>query len=173
MDGIWIESPLRVIGAFYALTVPLVIRSVAVSAAIDAAMAQITLEKPNAAEHWRNIWHVVGALVVGAAGLALILLLNLALPLFLLGLAQQVLYLTYAAPRWFDPVEKPDAAGRAKTINAAIVYALATAAVAAAAASGKLKALDEVPDWQRFAAALVALAAVVWTLRTLRPLGRK
>ena len=166
------ETILRAIGFFYAATSLLVIRTLAVSAVADTTWAAIMGEPSHPAARRREIWLAAGALVIGAGGLALLLLLDLALPLFVLGALQQAVYLAHAAPRWFDPHDEPDTDGRRRTVNAAFVHAGATLAVAAAAWGGLLRPWTAEPLWLTGGAAAIVAAVVLWTLRALaRPRG--
>lgn len=162
-----IEGVLRALGLFYVLSGVLVVRSLAVSAMADAAYEAIVGTPPHPAERVREIWLAAGSVMIGAGGLALVLLLDVAAILFIFGAIQQVAYLGFVAPRYLDPYDEPDAAGRAQTWNAAIVYLVATALVVAAAWSGVLRPWQDVPLWLLGAAGAAVVAGIVWTVRAV------
>lgn len=148
---------LFLLGCFYAFAGVVAVRAALQSRFLDVATAAIEGGKPPKVETWRTLWLLVSALNVGAGGLALAVLSQWALPLFLIALCGQVFYLTVLAPRIFDAAEAPVAAGRRQTITAAIVYACATALVIWAQSEGVLRASDAVSPQ----AGIAALAAFV------------
>lgn len=163
------EVVLRLVGLFYVLSGVLVVRSLAVSALADSAYTAIMGRAPSRAERVREIWLGAGSVVIGAGGLALALLMDLAVPLFVLGAVQQGVYLLIVAPRFLDPVDAPDPAGRAKTVNAAVVYAAVTVAVVLAAQAGLLHPWYLLPNWLLAMAGGLVLFGAGWTAMALRP----
>lgn len=161
------EGLLRALGLFYVLSGVLVVRSLAMSTVVDATYTAIVGTPPRPAERAREIWLAASSVLIGAGGLALVLLLDVAAALFILAAIQQLAYLGFVAPRYFDPHDEPDATGRAKTWNAAIVYLMATALVVAAALGGVLRPWLDAPVWLLGAAGIVVLAGIVWTVRAL------
>ena len=112
---------------------------------------------------------VGGAALTAASGLALLALHAAAPALMIANLAAQGLWLAYAG-RAFPPQDEDDAAGRARTFRAAVLFAAATAIVMGAVASG---ALALAPDL-RVAVALAALLAgagayAAWSWRAAAP----
>lgn len=158
----------RLVGLFYLASGVLVVRTLAVSAMTDATWSAIMGKAVHPAERAREIWLAAGSVVIAAGGLALMLLLDVAAVLFVLGTLQQLVYLFVAAPRFFDPHDAPDPAGRASTRNAALVHLAVTVAVVAAAASGELRAWDEQPIWLLVAAGAVVAVGAVWTIAAMR-----
>ncbi|MFG1331856.1 hypothetical protein V5F41_11455 [Xanthobacter autotrophicus] len=165
------EAVLRALGLFYVLSGVLVVRSLAVSAMADATYSAIVGTPTHPAERAREIWLAAGSVLIGVGGLALVLLLDVAAVLFILGAIQQLAYLGFIAPRYFDPHDEPDAGGRAKTWNAAIVYVVATALVVAVARGGVLRPWLDAPVWLLVAAGVAIVAGVVWTVRALSVRG--
>jgi hypothetical protein len=84
-------------------------------------------------------------------------LIDIAAWLFLASAAGQALYLFYLAPRYFDAEDPPDAAGRRRSINAFVIYIVATTLVVWALSSDKLT------SWQEAEWPFVALPAAVIT----------
>ncbi|MDI4655225.1 hypothetical protein [Xanthobacter autotrophicus] len=162
-----IEAILRLLGLFYVLSGVLVVRSLAVSAMADAAYAAIMGGPPHPAERAREIWLAAGSVLIGAGGLALVLLLDVAVVLFVLGALQQMVYLVIVAPRFLDPHDAPDGAGRAKTWQAAIFYLVVTALVVAAAKAGLLRPWQDMPAWLLAAAGAAVVLGAAWTVRAL------
>jgi len=165
--NIALEAVLRALGLFYVLSGVLVVRSLAASAMADATYTAIMGTPPHPAERAREIWLAAGSVLIAAGGLALILLLDVAAVLFVLGAIQQLVYLGIVAPRYLDPHDEPDAAGRAKTWNAAIVYLVATALVVAAARGGLLRPWLDAPAWLLGAVGVALAAGIAWTVRAL------
>ncbi|MFG1479787.1 hypothetical protein V5F53_14175 [Xanthobacter sp. V4C-4] len=159
-----VETALRLLGLFYVLSGVVVVRSLAASAMADATYAAIMGTAPHPAERARETWLAAGSVLIGTGGLALVLLLDVAAVLFVLGAIQQVVYLGVVAPRYLDPHDEPDAAGRAKTWTAAIVYLLATAIVVAAERGGVLRPWLDAPRWLLGAAGLAVAAGIAWTV---------
>ncbi|MDI4662758.1 hypothetical protein K9U40_00170 [Xanthobacter autotrophicus] len=169
--NIVIETGLRVLGLFYVLSGVLVVRSLAVSAMADTAYAAIMGAPPHPAARAREIWLAAGSVLIGAGGLALVLRLDVAAVLFVLGALQQMVYLAIVAPRFLDPHDTPDGAGRAKTWQAAFVYLVVTILVVAAAKAGVLRPWQEMPVWLLAAAGLALVLGMAWTVRALRVRG--
>lgn len=154
------EIGLRLIGVFY-LAAALYVGRTLINGRILTAMLEALAQGPAArATRWRDHWLAAGTVPVGLGGMMLAVLSWLALPLFLIGLAQQVLYLGLVAPRWLDPHDEPAPAERAATRNAAIVYSVATALVAMAAADGRLLPLGAFDPGHVAAIATLAAALV-------------
>lgn len=166
------EIAFRVVGLFYVASGVLVVRTLAMSAVTDATWSAIMGKAPHPAERAREIWLAAGSVSVAAAGLALMLLIDVAAPLFVLATLQQLVYLFVVAPRYFDPHDAPDALGRARTRNAAFVHLAVTVVVVAAAANGSLRPWHEAPVWLLGAATAIVALGVVWTVRAMRvPVG--
>lgn len=165
--NIVVGPALQLIGLFYVVSGVLVVRSLAAGATMDAAWTAITGTAPHPAERAREIWLAAGSVLVGVGGLALVLLLDLAAVLFVLCALQQLVYLGIVAPRYLDPHDEPDPAGRAQSWNAAIIYLVPTALVVTAAWNGVLRPWQDVPPWLLGAAAAAVAAGIVWTVRAL------
>lgn len=163
-----VEFALRSLGLFYVLSGVLVVRSLALSVMADATYAAIMGGAPHPAERAREIWLAAGSVLIGAGGLALALLLDVAAVLFVLGALQQMVYLVIVAPRYLDPHDEPDAAGRAQTWRAAIAYVVVTAVVVAAAKAGVLHPWRESPGWLLALAGAAVIVGAGWTVLALR-----
>lgn len=147
---------LRLVGAFYAFAGVVATRAAVTSLFLDRALAAIGAKKPPRAETLQFCWLLGSGMLVGAGGLALMLLLDIAAWLFLASALAQAAYIAMLAPRYFDVADPPDARGRRQTVNAFIVYAAATAFVLWALATGRLVNWRELP-WPLPAAAATAL----------------
>lgn len=153
---------LAVIGLFYIFAGLVLARQVMLDRVLTRAIEMISFEKPGRIERFETIWMTSGAILVFASGAALIFLSGIAVWLFAAALLQQVVYLTWLAPRYFDRDEEPDPAGRRQSVNAAFIFGACALGVAAAALSGKLLPLtgDGVPSL--VAAGSMVAAYVVW-----------
>jgi cytochrome b subunit of formate dehydrogenase len=125
---------------------------------LDRALAAITLERLRPVERAQTLWLLCSAVLVLAGGIALMLLLELAVWLFLASAAGQALYLAWLAPRYFDAADPPDAKGCRQTANAFVIYTAATAFVVWASYTGRLAPWQELP-WPLLALAAAAVAA--------------
>jgi|GEM_PF-1773739 len=167
------ELGLRLVGAFYLFAGVVAVRAATMDRFLDQALAGLTLESTPQVEKLRGLWLLVASLLVGASGLALIMLSELALWLFLLSAAGQAAFLFYFAPRYFDVVDAPDPKGRRGSINAFLLYCVATAFVVIAAATGVLKNWEALPP---FLSEAVAVAFIGWVAvvvyKFLQPLGK-
>ncbi len=165
MDGI--KVTLCAIGAFYAFAGYVATRAALTSHFLDRAIAAIAAERPDARETAQTYWLLGAAVLVLAGGVALALLLDVAVWLFLVSAAGQAFYLFFLAPRYFDVVEPTPAAGRRQSMNAFAIYLAATAFVVWAASDGKLTSWRDAgwPAMALLAAAIAAYGAyVVWML---------
>ncbi len=136
-----IDLVLRAVGAFYILAGFVATRAALSSRFLDHAIAALGGEAPSAAETLKFRWHVASSAIILIGGVALLLLVDAAVWLFLLSSALQALYLVWVAPRYIDPWDEPDATGRSQTRNAFVVYLLATALVVWALSAGRLSSV--------------------------------
>ncbi|MCE1238079.1 MAG: hypothetical protein LWW93_17150 [Hyphomicrobiales bacterium] len=162
------EIAFRIVGLFYVASGVLVARTLAMSAVTDATWSAIVGKASHPAERAREIWLAAGSVCVAAAGLALMLMLDVAAPLFVLATLQQLVYLYVVAPRFFDPHDAPEPTGRARTRNAAFVHLAVTVVVVAAAMNGALRPWRAEPVWLLGAAAAAVGFGALWTLRAMR-----
>lgn len=149
---------LRLVGVFYAFAGVVGVRAALTSHLIDNAIAALGGSRPNKAETGRALWLLIGALLVLAAGAALMLLLDVSAWLFGAAALGQALYVFVAAPYAFDPNDPPDAVGRSQTTNAFVLYLFATAFVVWAAYAGRLIPWSSVP-WPIGHATAIAFGA--------------
>jgi hypothetical protein len=161
---------LRAVGLFYAAGSLFVLWGTLATAIAERAQADIEARPMPAAVLWRTRWLVGSALLLFMCGLALALLLKLAVPLFMLSMAGQTLYLLVLAPRYFDPDEEPDAAGRQGSRNAALVFSMATAFVLMAGSRGWLQEWRTLPPAILASAAGLVLFTCAYAASNLRPL---
>lgn len=160
---------IRVLGAFYTFAGVVGVRAALMSRLLDIAIAGITLKKPSLAETRRSQWLLASTVIVFAGGIALLLGLDAALPLFLLSALGQALYIFWIAPRYLDKDDPPEGQGRQQTTNAFIVYLIATALVAWAGSAGRLIPTHDAP-WPVLAIAGAALALLVtYIFRAVQP----
>lgn len=161
---------LRLIGAFYIIAAPLIIRAGATTLMLSRAISAVTMKvsKEDQVEAQRIGFLTGMALLTGAGGILLAARLDIAIWAFLANATTYGLYLFIVAPRFFDPWDEPDEKGRRQTRNAFFVYLAATAIVVAAWFGGALRAFaDEHPAVLAICAAGVAgLAFYAW--RSLR-----
>lgn len=153
-DGI--DAGLIVMGAFYAFAGIVAARAAVMSNILDEALSKISMKPTPPVERHLFWWLFSSSVVVFLGGVALMLRSEPALWLFVLSAAGQAFYLMLLAPRYFDRDDPPDAQGRSKTTNAFYVYLVATALVAFAASSGRLRGLDKIPSAELY----IGLAAV-------------
>lgn len=166
--GSTLEIVFRLLGLFYVASGVLVVRALAVGVTADAIHAALMGGAPHPAERIREIWLAAGSVVIAAGGLSLMLVLDAAAVLFALGTLQQLVYLFVVAPRFLDPYDAPDPAGRTQTRNAALIHLAVTVAVVAAAATGSLRPWHAEPGWLLAAAIAAVVAGAVWTARVMR-----
>lgn len=158
---------LRLAGAFYVFAGSVATRAGLMSHFLDTAIAQLGAKPVPRVELHRTAWLLLSAGFVLAGGLALVFLMQAALPLFLLSAAGQAAYLTLIGPRYFDCADPPDPAGRRQTTHAFVLYLVATAFVAWGYAAGKLAAFDQTPQWALVVAASAMVAHVGYVMRSL------
>jgi hypothetical protein len=162
MNGI--DIGIRLVGAFYIVAGIIAARQMVIEAFMDKALASITLKPVPRVDRLRGRWMLATAIAVFAGGVLLAVLSVLALPAFLAAAALQAAYIGYVAPRLIDPDEEPDPDGRRATVNAFLIYLVATALVGTVAWAGLLRwPLDE--PWPLAGAAVVAIAFAAYHLR--------
>jgi hypothetical protein len=159
-----IEIGIRLVGAFYIVAGIIAARQMVVEAFLDKALAGITLKPVPRADRLRGLWMLATAIAVFGGGTLLAVLSVLALPAFLAGFALQAAYILYVAPRLIDQHEEPDPAGRRATVNAFLIYLVATAFVAAMAIGGQLRWPQEEP-WLLAGGGLAILLFATYHLR--------
>ena len=159
---------LRAIGGIYAIGSLIVLWGTLAASLAESAQAAIEARSMPSSTVWRTRWLVGSALLLLTCGLALALLLNMAAPLFVLSAAGQALYLAVLAPRYFDPAEQPDEAGRQSSRSALLVFAVATALVIAAWSAGWLLDWRTTPPAITASAVAVVLFALAYAVANLR-----
>jgi hypothetical protein len=150
------QIALFVIGAFYVAGGYLATRAALMSRLIDNAISAIAMEKPSKAATLKSAWLLTTAVLVLAGGAALLILSQLAVPLFVVSAASQAAYVYVLAPRLIDKNDPPDEAGRRRTRNALYLYLIATAFVLLSALGGSL-----FPPAGNSSAAWLAFVAIV------------
>ena len=159
---------LALVGGFYMFAGFALARHMMLDRMLSRAIEMISLEKQSRVETLQQVWMIVSAILIFAGGAALVLLSMLAVWLFAAALVQQVLYLTWAAPRYFDLEDEPDPAGRRQSTNATILYGAATLAVVAAASSGMLLSVLGEGGASAITAAALTSAFASWMIVRLR-----
>lgn len=165
VDGI--QLALCALGAFYAFAGHVATRAALTFHFVDRAIAAIEGEAVSRAETAQSYWLLSAAALVLASGVALLFLIDIAAWLFLASAIGQALYLFWLAPRYFDAADPPDAAGRRRSINAFVIYVVATALVMWALAEGELRSWQEVGLPVAALPAAVVLAHVGYVILTI------
>lgn len=164
MDEV-LEIAARLAGAFYAVGGLIAIRAMAMSEMLDRALNMITLKREPAKTVVRRWLLGAGAVLTGASGVAAALLSFWAMPLFAANLGAQAGWLAWARTA-FPPEDEEDAAGRRRTTNAALGYAVLTLLVLYLWRQGRLSgALD---PWTAVPTGLATLGYGAYLLRGLR-----
>ncbi|MBJ3783212.1 hypothetical protein [Devosia sediminis] len=133
-----LEIGLRMVGVFYVLAGFLAMHGAVSDRMMDLMLSALTLEPQPAREGQRRALWTVSALAIAMGGGALMALSLWAVPLFLVGLGTQAFYLVWARTA-YPPENADEEKGRRQTINAALLYAVATLGVVAAASAGLLR----------------------------------
>lgn len=165
-----IDIGLRLVAMFYVMAGIVAARQMAMDAFMDKALSSITLKPVPRVDRLRGRWMLGTAIAVFSGGVLLAVLSVLALPAFLAAAALQAAYLGYAAPRLIDVDEKPDPDGRRASLNAFLIYLVATCFVAAAASVGLLRSPADEP-WPLAGAAIAAIAFAAYHLRQIGALS--
>jgi len=158
---------LAAIGAFYVFAGLVLARQMILDRVLSRAIEMISLEKQSRVETLQQVWMIVSAILIFAAGATLLFMSRLAVWLFAVALLQQVLYLTWAAPRYFDAEDEPDPDGRRQSTNATILFGAMTLAVVAAATNGNLLPLSGSGVPSLLVSGALTLAFAVWMLLRL------
>ncbi|WP_133251451.1 hypothetical protein [Zavarzinia aquatilis] len=146
MSGpLFVEGLLRLIGAFYVFAGLVALRAAVFGGFLDRALATLSAKPVPRAERLRRHWLTAAPIPIALGGAALLLLWQGALVFFIVNALGQALYLGLVAPRWLDPDDPPEPAGRRSTWWAFAVYLAATLAVLSAAQTGVLLPLDAIP----------------------------
>lgn len=167
---------MRLAGAFYFVTAFVVVRAAARTSLLDAVMSALSANPDpteQRASSIRRLWLTAGAVLTGLGGLAAAAGWGAAAPLFLVACIGQWTWLLIVAPRFIDPVDAPEPAGRRATRNAALGHTALTIAV--------LAAWSQFVNWSALALPMQAttgaggMALVVFALQSLRQgsLGRR
>ena len=153
-----IDIVFRLVGVFYAFGGMVAIRTMVLDAALDRALAMITL-KPEPARAIARRWLLgAGAVLTGVSGVALAALSQWAVPLFLVGTTLQIVWLFWARHA-FPPEDADDARGRRQTTNAALGYAIVLLGVVWLANADRLAPLDQPAPGVAILLALIAFPA--------------
>jgi hypothetical protein len=166
------EIGLRLTGLLYLLAGLAGARRAAMSRILDQAIAALTLKKDPIAERLRLLWLAAVSVLIGAGGLALLLLLELAAAFFTIAALAQAFFVGIAAPRWFDKAEPPDPANRRKSWNSLLLFIALTGTILLAARAGLLRDWREVPAWLlaiSVAAFVAIVGRLVWTMLRREP----
>lgn len=129
---------MRAVGAFYLVGGLFAFRAARMNDLMDKVLAGIELKPTPWPERLRSAGLWCGAAFCVAGGAALLLLSRWAPCIFAVSLALQLVYLA-AAARWLKPEDEAEARGRRSTVNAAIVWGLATLATIWWARTGVLR----------------------------------
>jgi hypothetical protein len=121
-----IALSLRLIGGFYAFAGLVAGRAALASAVMDAALAGLSGKTPSRREWALSLWLTASAWLVFAGGVLLIVLAREAMWAFVVCALTQAVYLTLAAPYYFDVEDPPNPLGRRRTTNAFFIYLGAT-----------------------------------------------
>jgi hypothetical protein len=161
---------LRLIGAFYAVGAVFGLRRCAMDLLMTRALAALSAADPaeTRAEARQMAFYIAQILLVGLGGIALLALLDLALPIFLASIGLQALYAWVIGPRLGDLGDPPGSPERARRQWSRLLFVVVTLLVAGAAHAGVLRGWQAAP-WPALAlAALLALALLLYAARLLR-----
>lgn len=164
MDTIAIVA--RFVGAFYIFGGFIALRLMRMDKLLDAAISAIDLKPVHPRERVRRIMLSLGGILTGLSGVALLTLSLWAVPLFIVSLAAQAAWLLWARTN-YAPENAGEARGRRQTTNAAIIYAVVTAAVVWLGASGVLAGWAE--PLPLLALGFAIISGLVWFALGLRP----
>ncbi|RAK65419.1 hypothetical protein [Phenylobacterium kunshanense] len=158
------------------MTAFLVVRAAAQTALMDAVLGALSANVEPAgqrASDIRRLWLTAGAVLTGLGGLAAAVGWSAAAPLFLAACIGQWTWLLIVAPRFVDPSDAPDPAGRRATRNAALGHTALTIAVLAA--WGQLVGWPALALPMQAAAGAGGAALIAFALQMLRQgsLGRR
>jgi hypothetical protein len=162
-----VDILLRVFGAFYVFAGYVAARAALTSHVLDQAVAGVSSEKPPRIEVAQTYWMLASSMLIFVGGVALVLLIDIAAPLYALSAAGMVLYLAYLAPKFFDPADPPTPSGRQQTKNATVLYLLITSIVLWAATAGKLQPWQDVPKPLLSGAVAAVAAHAIYVLKGL------
>ncbi len=157
-----VDLLLRLVGAFYIFAGITAVRATLFSGFLDKALAALSGTAVSAREQRLQLWLAASSVLVGLSGLALMLLWDGAAYLFSLSAGSQGVYLAFLAPWYFDKLDPPDPVGRRQTRTAFFIYLIATAMVIAAAATGFLFPLDDLPAPSIVLALVAAAGGIGW-----------
>ena len=137
-----IDLLFRGVGLFYLVGAYFGLRAILMDSVLDKALAALSAAPEDPTEKHRR--YLMGALTVGfgAGGAALLMMSILALPLFLLALAAQIIWLA-GARRLFVRAEDDDPQSARQVANAAVLYAAATLGVVWLWWTGRLGPWDD------------------------------
>lgn len=162
--------PILLLGAFYCFAGLMAARAVQTDAVLDSALAGLSAGRRDPLDQERSFWLFAGAAVVGAGGLLLLVGSALAAPVFLLSCALQALHFLVLSPRRYDREEPVEPAGRRRSLQAFLIYGIATAFVVWSAAAGVLRPLGDGSPWPLLMVGSVWLVLVGRGLMRLRGL---
>jgi len=166
------EIVLRLVGAFYVFAGYFLTRIILTSRIAEQAIAALTGQRTARAENIKSVWSLTLAVVVFTSGLALALLLDLAVSLFLTATALQVFYLVWLAPWYIDP-SGSDTDGRRQTLNALIVYGAATLGVLWGWQKGLLSSWSDASTVSRSVAAVGLAVFAIYIVQSLVKVARE
>ncbi len=164
--------PVLLLGIFYTFAGYMAARAVQKDALIDAALMAVSGRQRDRLDQERSLWLYAGAAVVGAGGLLLLAGSALAVPAFLLSCLLQGLHFLVLSPSRYDRLDPVDPAGRRQSLNAFVIYGLATLVVLWAALQGVLRLPGQGSAWPLLMVAAVWLVLVLRGLRLLMTAGR-
>lgn len=163
---------LRLLGAYYAVGAVFGLRRCAMDLLLTRALAALGAPDPaeSRAETRQMAFYTAQILLVGLGGIALMALLDLALPIFLASLLLQALYAWVIGPRLGDPGDPPGSADRVRRQRSRMLFLAVTLLVAAAAYAGLLRRAEPGPALAL--AALLSLALLGYAFHLLRGMPR-
>lgn len=120
------EWALRALGFFYALSGLLYARSFTKDGVLDKSLHTLKDKRQSEAERLRSYMLKAMAALTVASGVALLMLSSWIAPLMIINAAAQGFWILYSR-RAFPPQDAEELLGRRRTINALIIWLLATA----------------------------------------------
>ena len=162
-----------VLGCFYTFAGVVGARAALMDALMDAALAGTSGQKHPKLDLERSAVLLAMVCIVGAGGMLLGVGSNVALPVFLMSCALQVIYYFVLSPKRYDVEDPVPEEGRQKSINALVLYVIVTCFVAWATWTGALRPINDLNQMLMTSMGLVWLSACIWAFHWLFTIDKR